>query len=150
MVLNDKAKKFYMVSKEILPEAILKTALVKELLARGEALTVNEAVDKVGISRSAFYKYRDGVFPFYQASKEKIITVSLNLEHRTGVLSNVLNAVALLKGNILTINQGIPLQSMANVTLSIDTLEVLGDIEELMQKLQQIDGVKKVELVGQS
>jgi len=107
-------------------------------------------VDKVGISRSAFYKYRDGVFPFYQASKEKIITVFLNLEHRTGVLSNVLNAVALLKGNILTINQGIPLQSMANVTLSIDTMEVLGDIEELIQKLQQIDGVKKVEIVGQS
>lgn len=149
-MLHDKSKKFYMVSKEILPEAILKTALVKELLARGEALTVNEAVDKVGISRSAFYKYRDGVFPFYQASKEKIITVSLNLEHRTGVLSNVLNAVALLKGNILTINQGLPLQSMANVTLSIDTMEVLGDIEELIHKLQQMDGVKKVELVGQS
>jgi len=149
-LLQEKSKKFYMVSKEILPEAILKTALVKELLARGEALTVNEAVDKVGISRSAFYKYRDGVFPFYQASKEKIITVSLNLEHRTGVLSNVLNAVALLKGNILTINQGLPLQNMANVTMSIDTMEVLGDIEELIQRLQQIDGVKKVELVGQS
>lgn len=150
LLMNDKSKRFYMVSKSILPEAILKTALVKELLARGEAITVNEAVERAGISRSAFYKYRDGVFPFYQASKEKIITVSLNLEHRTGVLSNVLNAVALLKGNILTINQGIPLQSMANVTMSIDTMEVSGDIEELIHKLQQIDGVKKVEIVGQS
>ena len=53
--------KSYIVSKEILPEAIIKTAQAKELLLRGEALTVNEAVDKVGISRSAFYKYRDGV-----------------------------------------------------------------------------------------
>ncbi|MFZ5755163.1 MAG: ACT domain-containing protein [Bacillota bacterium] len=146
----DQTKKFYMVSKDILPEAILKTAMVKELLARGEVLTVNEAVERVGLSRSAFYKYRDGVFPFYQASKEKIITVSLILEHRPGILSNVLNAVAHFKGNILTINQGIPLQGVANATLSIDTAEVLGDLEELIYKLQQISGVKKVEIVGQS
>lgn len=146
----DRNKKFYMVNKDILPEAILKTAVVKELLARGEALTVNEAVEKVGISRSAFYKYRDGVFPFYQASKEKIITISLNLEHKTGILSNVLNTVAQQRGNILTINQGIPLQSIANVTMSIDTGEVLVDIEDIINKLLQIEGVKKVEIVGQS
>ncbi len=149
-VSYDRSKKFYMVSKEILPEAILKTALAKELLDRGEVLTVNEAVERVGISRSAFYKYRDGVFPFYQTSKEQIITVFLTLEHVTGVLSNVLNEVALLKGNILTINQGIPLQNMANVTLSIDTKDISGDIEEFIQKLQQVKGVRKVELVGQS
>lgn len=145
-----KSKNMYIVSKEILPEAILKTALVKELLARGEALTVNEAVEKVGISRSAFYKYRDGIFPFYQAAKEKIITVSLILEHRMGVLSNILNAVAEAKGNILTINQGIPLQNVANVSLSIDTAEVLGDVEEMINRMQKFDGVKKVELIGQN
>lgn len=147
---NDRSKQFYMVSKEILPEAILKTALVKELLARGDALTVNEAVEKVGLSRSAFYKYRDGVFPFYQASKERIITVALILEHRTGVLYNVLNAVAQIKGNILTINQSLPLQGVANVTLSIDTKEVQGNLEDLVNRLRQLDGVKKVEIVGQS
>lgn len=146
----ERNKKFYMVNKDILPEAILKTAIVKELLARGEALTVNEAVEKVGISRSAFYKYRDGVFPFYQASKEKIVTISLNLEHKTGILSDVLNTVAQQKGNILTINQGIPLQSIANVTMSIDTNEIVVDIEDIIQRLLQIEGVKKVEIVGQS
>lgn len=147
---QEKLKKFYMVNKDILPEAILKTAIVKELLERGEALTVNEAVEKVGMSRSAFYKYRDGVFPFYKANREKIITVSLILEHRPGILSVVLNAVAQLKGNILTINQGIPLQNVANVSISIDTLEMQGDIEDLVGALQQIDGAKKVEIIGQS
>ncbi len=146
----ERTKKFYIVKKDILPEAILKTAKVKELLARGDALTVNEAVEKIGISRSAFYKYRDGIFPFYQASKEKIITVSLILEHRTGVLSDVLNTVAQMKGNVLTINQGIPLQGVAHVTLSVDTFEVMGDVEELVQKLLSMDGVKKVEIIGQS
>ncbi|MHB8157907.1 MAG: ACT domain-containing protein [Desulfocucumaceae bacterium] len=143
-------KQYYIVSKEILPEAILKTAKVKEILTRREALTVNEAVEKAGLSRSAFYKYRDGVFPFYQASKEKIVTFSLILEHRTGILSDVLNTVSSLKGNILTINQGIPLQGMAVVTLSIDTHDATGDMEELLEKLLNVQGVKKVEIVGQS
>ncbi|MCR4442191.1 MAG: ACT domain-containing protein [Peptococcaceae bacterium] len=147
---SKRSKQFYMVSKDILPEAILKTAVVKEILTRGEALTVNEAVEMVGISRSAFYKYRDGIFPFYQAAKEKIVTFSLILEHRTGVLSNVLNTVAGMKGNVLTINQGLPLQGLAVVTLSIDTLEVTGDMEELIEKLQEIDGVKRVEIVAHS
>ncbi|PKM86198.1 MAG: ACT domain-containing protein [Firmicutes bacterium HGW-Firmicutes-12] len=139
-----------MVSKEILPEAILKTAQAKEILTRREAITINEAVEKIGLSRSAFYKYRDGVFPFYEASKEKIVTFSLLLEHRTGVLSDVLNAVAQMKGNILTINQGIPLQGTAVVTLSVDTYEVIGDMEELLEIFLNVVGVKKVEIVGQS
>lgn len=143
-------KQFYIVSKEILPDAILKTAQVKEILTRKEALTVNEAVEKVGLSRSAFYKYRDGVFPFFQASKEKIVTFSLLLEHRPGVLSDVLNAVASMKGNVLTINQGIPLQGTAVLTLSLDTHEVTGDMEELLEQLLNVKGVKKVEIVGQS
>ncbi|MDX9872121.1 MAG: ACT domain-containing protein [Clostridia bacterium] len=143
-------KQFYIVSKEILPEAILKTAQVKEILTRKEALTINEAVEKVGLSRSAFYKYREGIFPFFQASKEKIVTFSLLLEHRTGILSDVLNTVAGMKGNILTINQGLPLQGTAVVTLSIDTHEVIGDMEELLEQLSTVAGVKKVEIVGQS
>ena len=81
---KEKSKKNYIVDKNILPEAIIKTAMAKELLAKGEVFTVNEAVKRVGISRSAFYKYRQGISPFYEASKEKIITISLILEHKTG------------------------------------------------------------------
>jgi chorismate mutase len=147
---KEKSKKYYIVDKNILPEAILKTAIVKELLAKGEVFTVNEAVKKVGISRSAFYKYRQGIFPFYEASKEKIITVSLILEHKTGVLSEVLNTVAQMQGNILTINQGIPLQNIANATLSIDTKDIKDDLDNLVTKLHHLSGVKKVEIVGQS
>ena len=71
---------FYLVREEILPEAIKKTIKVKEILKRGEIRTINEAVEKMGLSRSAYYKYKDYVFPFYEASKEKIITLSLLLE----------------------------------------------------------------------
>ena len=72
MVTGQKAV-FYLVREEILPEAIKKTIKVKELLKRGEARTINEAVEKMELSRSAYYKYKDYVFPFYEASKEKIV-----------------------------------------------------------------------------
>jgi len=147
---KDLNKDFFIVSKDILPEAILKTAQAKELLIKGEALTVNEAVETVGLSRSAFYKYRDGVFPFYQASKEKIITISLILDHHTGVLSHVLNSIANLRGNILTINQGIPLQGIANVSVSIETAGMPGNPKDLLTALGELSGVKKVELIGQN
>ncbi|MGI6227263.1 MAG: ACT domain-containing protein [Peptococcales bacterium] len=149
MFRTDK-NKFYIVSKDILPEAIIKTASVKELLARKEAETVNEAVEKVGISRSAFYKYRDGVFPFYEASKEKIITITITLEHKSGVLSNCLNAIAVSRGNILTINQGIPLQEVAYATISFETRDMVSNVEEVLEALYKIPGVLKVEIVGQS
>ena len=91
---NEKKSEFYLVREEILPEAIKKTIMVKEILKRGKLKTINEAVAKVGLSRSAYYKYKDYVFPFYDASREKVITISLLLEHKPGVLSSVLNTIA--------------------------------------------------------
>ena len=99
--MSDKST-FYLVREEILPEAIKKTIKVKEILKRGEIKTINEAVERMGLSRSAYYKYKDYVFPFYEASKEKIITLSLLLEHKAGVLSRVLNTVASDSGSIMT------------------------------------------------
>ncbi len=146
---NTKKTAFYLVRDEILPEAIKKTILVKDILKRGELKTVNEAVAKVGLSRSAYYKYKDYVFPFYDASKEKIITLSLLLEHKAGVLSRVLNTIAAESGSIMTINQGIPLQGVANTTISIETKFLTIDLEALLDKIRLIDGVKRLELLGQ-
>ena len=142
--------KYLKVRADILPEAILKTAQVKELLARGEAATVNEAVEKVELSRSAFYKYKDGVFPFFEASQGRIITLSLLLEHKTGVLSTVLNTIAQVSGNILTINQSLPLQGMATATISLETAQLVEGLDILMSSIEAIDGVKSVDLVGQN
>jgi chorismate mutase len=141
---------FYLVREEILPEAIKKTIKVKELLKRGDARTINEAVEKMELSRSAYYKYKDYVFPFYEASKEKIVTLALLLEHKPGVLSRVLNTVANERGSVLTINQGIPLQGVANATLSIETVELAIDLEALLDKLRMVDGVKRLEVLGQA
>lgn len=142
--------KYYLVERSILPEAVRKTAETKELLVRSEATTVNEAVAKVGISRSAYYKYKDGVFPFNAVSREKIVSIALVLEHRAGILSKVLNTLADQGANILTINQNIPLQGLANVSISIETVELKCELEELIGILQGIEGSRKIEVVGHS
>ena len=141
---------FFLVREEILPEAIKKTIKVKDMLKRGEARTINEAVEKMELSRSAYYKYKDYVFPFYEASKEKIITLALMLEHKQGVLSKVLNTIAYDHGSVLTINQGIPLQGVANATISIETAELVIDLEALLDKVRMIEGVKRLEVLGQA
>ncbi len=140
---------FYLVQEEILPEAIKKTIRVKELLKRGEARTINEAVEKMNLSRSAYYKYKDYVFPFYEASRNKIITLNFLLEDKRGVLSSVLNKISNEAGNVLTINQGIPLQGVANTTISIETHNIAAGLENLVEQLRTIDGVKQLEILGQ-
>lgn len=103
----------------------------------------------VGMSRSAFYKYKDYIFPFYEASLGKIITISLILEHKPGVLSSLLDEIAKAHGNVLTINQNIPIQDMANVTISFETGSLTKNIEELLQDIQNKNGVNKVDIIAQ-
>lgn len=143
-------QKYYLVESTILPEAVRKTAEAKELLVRCEASTVNEAVARVGISRSAYYKYKDGVFPFNAVSREKIVSIAMVLEHRAGILSKILNTLAEEGANILTINQNIPLQGMANVSISLETVEMKCELEELLSVLRRIEGARNVEVVGHS
>ena len=146
---NEKKSEFYLGREENRGEAIKKTILVKEILKRGKMKTVNEAVSKVGLSRSAYYKYKDYVFPFYDASKEKVITISLLLEHKPGVLSSVLNTIAGDGGSVITINQGVPLQVVSNTTISVETKYLNIDMEALLDKLRLIDGVKRLDVLGQ-
>ncbi|ADY55996.1 UPF0735 ACT domain-containing protein [Syntrophobotulus glycolicus DSM 8271] len=148
--MSNKKKDFLLVNKDILPEAILKTAQAKELLAKFDVLTVNEACERVEMSRSAFYKYKDGVFPFYEAGKGRIITLALILVDKAGILSNVLNDIASVGGNVLTINQGIPLQGIANVSIAIETEAMEESVESLLSHLSELDGVRKIELISKS
>lgn len=139
---------FYLVREEILPEAIKKTIKVKEMLKSGEAKTVNKAVLMANLSRSAYYKYKDYVFPFFEASRNKIVAINLLLSNRPGVLSSVLNTISGDQGNVLTINQGIPRQGVASVALTIETALLTVDLEALLDKLRMAAGVKRLEILG--
>ncbi len=140
--------KFYLVREDILPEAMKKTLEAKELLERGKVDSVWEAVQKVDLSRSAFYKYRDTVFPFHTIVKERIITLFFHLEDRSGTLSHLLSEVATHHCNILTIHQTIPLQGRANVTLSLNVTDLTISLDDLLGKLRRLEFVEKVEVLG--
>lgn len=148
MKRNRAEKKFYLVREDVLPEAMKKTIEAKELLERGRVESVQEAVQQTDLSRSAFYKYRDTVFPFSSIKKEKLVSLFFHLEDRSGTLSNLLSVVASSGCNILTIHQTIPLQGRANVTLSMNTGNMTMEIDELLTELKKLEFVENVEVLG--
>jgi chorismate mutase len=145
---NKMDKKFYLVREDVLPEAMQKTIDAKELIDRGKAESIWDAVQKVDLSRSAFYKYRDTVFPFSSIIKERLITLFFHLEDRSGTLSKLLGVVASAGCNVLTIHQTIPLQGRANVTLSLNVSDMGIGLDDLLSQLSQLEFVEKVEVLG--
>ncbi|WP_409270791.1 ACT domain-containing protein [Neobacillus sp. SCS-31] len=141
-------KKFYLVREDVLPDVMKKTLEAKELLDRGKAESVGEAAAIVDLSRSAYYKYRDTVFPFSSVVKDRLITLFIYLEDRSGALSRLLTLVAEADCNVLTIHQTIPLQGRANITISLNISQIKGEIEHLLEKIRSLDYVEKVEVVG--
>ena len=140
--------KYYIVEASALPEVFLKVAEAKRLLSTGEAATVNEATKLTGISRSAFYKYRDAVLPFQNMMVGRIITFQLLLQDETGILSNLLNLFAEVKANITTINSIVPTNGCAVVTISAETLNLTVHLEELLRLIRKTSGVIKAEVLA--
>ena len=150
MAVKGKKDKFYLVNEVILPEAIKKTIKVKSILQLGEAKTINEAVEKMDLSRSAYYKYKDYVFPFYELSQGKIVSINALISNEYGMLSNILRIIADYNGSVLTINQNLPLQGVAHVNISFETKELTLPVEDVLHEVRQLEGVIKVELIGQA
>lgn len=141
-------KNFFIVDKSVLPEIFLKVMDVKNLLESKKEKTVQDAVNRVGISRSAFYKYRDAVHPLYENTLGKTVTISLNMDNTPGLLSAVLNSIATEGANILTINQTIPINGIANVTVTIETNEMRGELGQLMGHIEELRGIHSLKIIG--
>ena len=140
--------KYYIVEASALPEIFLKVAEAKRLLSIGEAATVNDATQMTGISRSAFYKYRDAVLPFQNMMTGRIITFQLLLHDAPGILSDILVLFAEFKANIITINSIVPTNGCAIVTISAETMDLTVQLEELLRQLRGADGVIKAEILA--
>ena len=139
--------RFFLVSEEVLPGVIPKVAEAKRMLRAGEARTAREAARAVGISRSAFYKYRDAVQPFTDPRTERIVTFHALLKNNPGVLSGVLSIFAASGVNILTINQSIPANGCAAVTVSAETGAMSIPVERLISDAAGTDGVVRFEIL---
>ena len=139
---------YFIVEATALPEVFLKVAEAKRILETGEVGTVHLATQRVGISRSAFYKYKDAVRPFNDMLHGRIVTFQVLLKDEPGVLSEVLNIFAQTGGNILTINQGIPLNGCAVVSIGAETSGLDGSIEDLVAKIATLTGVLRCEILA--
>ena len=136
-----KRSKYYLVDGDALPEVFIRVTEARELLETGQVQTVAEAAERVGISRSAYYKYKNAVMPFQDVERGRIVTFQIMLRHQMGVLSAVLDLFAGTGANILTINQGIPTSGTAPVTITADTAAMEGSTEELLERLETVEGV---------
>ena len=96
---------YYVLKEKAVPEVLLKVVEAKRLIESGKIASVQEATEKVGISRSSFYKYKDDIFPFHDTAKGRTITLVIQLDDEPGLLSVVLKTVAEFHANILTIHQ---------------------------------------------
>ncbi len=133
--------KYLIVEQNALPPVFLRVVQAKELLELGEVDTINEAVERVGISRSAFYKYKDSIRPFREHTEGQIVTFQFSLKDQPGVLSQLLNIFAESGGNILTINQSLSVNRRAMATIAAETSGLETSMEELLARASRVDGV---------
>lgn len=141
-------KKYFVVRERAVPEVLLKVVEAKKLLDSGKVDTVQDAAERTGISRSSFYKYKDDIFPFHDNAKGKTITMVIQLDDEPGLLSVVLRIVADYHANILTIHQSIPVNGIASLTLSVDVLNETGDISQMVDTIEQQQGIHYLKILA--
>lgn len=140
--------RYYIVRERAVPEVLLKVVEAKRLLKIDKTLSVHEAAEQVGISRSSFYKYQDDILPFHDETKGKTVTFVLQMQDEPGLLSMVLQTVAEFGANILTIHQSIPINGVASLTLSIAVLSTTADVSAMMEKIEKQKGVHDLKILG--
>lgn len=146
IIANKNQPKLLLVDASVLPDVFERVVEAKRLLAIGKVKNLSEAAKEAGISRSALYKYKDYVFMHNENIDERVITLNTNLVDRPGVLSGIINELSLIGANILTVNQNIPVDGVAPVSISA-RLSLDIDVDQAMDRLEQLDGVVEVRVL---
>lgn len=140
--------KYFVVKQKAIPEVLLKVVEAKRLLESEKALTIQDAVDAVGISRSSFYKYKDDIFQFHDNTQGTTFTLTFQMDDEPGLLSDVLKLIAEYHANILTIHQSIPINGIASLSLSVQVLQTTGDISKMIEQMETLKGVHHVKILA--
>ena len=139
---------YFVLKEKAVPEVLLRVVEAKRLLESEKGVSVQEATERVGISRSSFYKYKDDIFPFHDNSKGKTITMVIQMDDEPGLLSVVLRTVAEYHANILTIHQSIPVNGIASLTLSVDVLPETGDVNKMTETIEKHSGIHYLKILA--
>lgn len=146
--MEDKSK-YFVVKQKAVPEVLRKVVEAKRLLESEKNITIGEATERVGISRSSFYKYKDDIFPFYDSSKGKTVTLVLQMMDELGFLSELCAKISKYRANILTIHQSIPVNGVATITISMEILSNTGNISSMIDEIEAMERVKYVKILAQ-
>lgn len=148
---NNDYKKFYLIREDVLPESVVKTLKIKDALKNNPELSIYETVKLFDLSRSAFYKYRETIFPVDEKMLDhREFTLILYVNDIVGMLAQVLNTVSKLQLSVLTIHQSVPMEEKATITLSLSAKDTTISIDEIIKALRNIEHVSKVELISMS
>ncbi len=140
--------RYYIIDKNVLPIIFEKVVATKKLLQSGKCKTVNEATAQIGISRAVYYKYKDHISIFTEKNAQKIVTINMLLLDVVGVLSKILQQLSSVGASILTINQNIPIDDVAPVSISITTESMSVELEEMLSFISNIEGVLRANVVA--
>ena len=143
-----KKSEYYVVKQKAVPEVLLKVVEAKKLLESGKAATIQDAVEKVDISRSSFYKYKDDIFGFHDNTQGSTITLSLSIDDEPGLLSDLLKVIADFGANILTIHQSIPINGVASLSISVQVLSTTSDVSRMLEAMEEEKGVRNVKILA--
>ena len=139
---------YYIVDRRALPEVYVKVVEAKRLLSTGEVQSVQEAAKRLDISRSSFYKYKDMIEPFTDATTKKVVTLSCTLEDEPGILSQLLSEIGKGQANILTIHQSIPINGLADISMSIEVTEKTMCLGDIIEAMRGVSGVHEIKIIA--
>ncbi|SFG50592.1 ACT domain-containing protein [Oribacterium sp. WCC10] len=140
---------YFVVRTKALPTVLKKVAEVKSILESEKGISIAEATEKAGISRSSFYKYKDDIFPFYDSSKGKTVTLVIEMRDELGYLSKICSKISEYRANILTIHQSIPINSIVTLTVSIEVREDTSDINTMIHEIESWSNIQYVKILSQ-
>ena len=146
--MDKRESHFYLVEGDAMPEVLLRVLHAKELLETKQSKTTAEAVEAAGLSRSAFYKYRDKVSPFLDVTSRRMVTFHILLKNQTGALSAMLGIFSAFGANILTINQSIPVRGRAVITITVETHGITAEFDRLLEAVEQTPNVINIDVMA--
>ena len=141
-------EQYFLVKKSALPEVYHKVVEAKRLLDSQRNVTIQEATDAVGISRSSFYKYKDDIFPFHDDTRGKTVTFMMQVDDEPGLLSKILSLVAQYQANILTIHQSMPVNQIAMLTISVKIAPETGDVTQMINEIEELPGMHFLKIIA--
>ena len=146
----DKEKVYYIIREDVLPEAVKTTLIPKKALEENPKLSILEASKRFDLSRSAFYKYKDTIFPIQDIQRQSILSLSIDVDDIPGILGKILRIVNDEKCSVLTIHQTVPINARATIIISLEIDAEHTNIEKLTKQIKNLEFVNGIKVIGVS